>query len=79
MLAETGSGKTTQIPQFLYEIGFSFSSSGIPGMIGVTEPRRIAAVTMSERVGRELNRPSAVSYQIRYDSRVTPVSLRSLL
>lgn len=50
-----------------------FCVGGIPGLIGVTEPRRIAAVTMSERVGKELNRPNAVSYQIRYDSKVTDV------
>lgn len=65
---ETGSGKTTQIPQFLYEAGYALNGK----MIGVTEPRRVAAVSMSERVARELNLTSEeVSYQIRFSGNVT--------
>ena len=67
LCGETGSGKTTQVPQFLYEGGYTTR-----GLIGVTEPRRVAAVTMSRRVAVEMNMGTEViSYQIRYEGNVT--------
>ncbi|KAK3750958.1 hypothetical protein RRG08_009215 [Elysia crispata] len=66
---ETGSGKTTQVPQFLYEAGYAHGK----GIIGVTEPRRVAAVSMSKRVATEMNvSNNVVSYQIRFEGNTTP-------
>jgi ATP-dependent helicase HrpA len=60
---ETGSGKTTQIPKFCLLAG-----RGTFGTIGVTQPRRIAAISVSRRIAQELGPPheSMVGYKIRF-------------
>ena len=60
----------TQVPQFLFEAGWG---SGNVGMIGITQPRRVAAISTSQRVAYELSLPpSRISYQIRYDATTSP-------
>ena len=60
---ETGSGKTTQLPKICLELGL-----GVKGMIGHTQPRRLAARTVCSRIGEELgvSGTSAVAYQVRF-------------
>jgi ATP-dependent helicase HrpA len=60
---ETGSGKTTQLPKICLEMG-----RGIHGMIGHTQPRRLAARSVCSRIGEELGvmNTSAVAYQVRF-------------
>src|SRR4051794_18156132 len=65
---ETGSGKTTQIPKICLELG-----RGVRGQIGHTQPRRIAARTVAERIAEELDRPlgSTVGYKVRFTDQVS--------
>lgn len=73
---ETGSGKTTQIPKMLLEMG-----RGRRGMIGHTQPRRLAARTVAERIADELGQEigQSVGYAIRFDDRVSPSTAVKLM
>jgi pre-mRNA-splicing factor ATP-dependent RNA helicase DHX38/PRP16 len=64
VVGETGSGKTTQLTQFLYEDGY-----GKLGMIGCTQPRRVAAMSVAKRVSEEMEvgLGSLVGYAIRFE------------
>ncbi|MGW7003642.1 ATP-dependent RNA helicase HrpA [Streptomyces sp. NPDC054933] len=73
---ETGSGKTTQIPKICLELG-----RGVKGLIGHTQPRRLAARTVAERVAEELNTPlgSAVGWKVRFTDQVGDSTLVKLM
>ncbi|KAL6774279.1 hypothetical protein ACKKBG_A24410 [Auxenochlorella protothecoides x Auxenochlorella symbiontica] len=64
IVGETGSGKTTQIPQYLYEAGY-----GKAGKIGCTQPRRVAAMSVAARVAVEVGVKlgAEVGYSIRFE------------
>jgi RNA helicase HrpA len=64
----TGSGKTTQLPLILHEAGYTRQ-----GIVGVTQPRRIAAVGVSEYIARQLDVPipGLVGYKMRFEDKTT--------
>ncbi|KAM7269014.1 hypothetical protein ACFE04_024511 [Oxalis oulophora] len=68
VIGETGSGKSTQLSQILHRRGYTKS-----GIIGVTQPRRVAAVSVARRVAEELNVPlgDEVGYAIRFEDRTS--------
>ncbi|EEB06113.1 ATP-dependent RNA helicase Prp16 [Schizosaccharomyces japonicus yFS275] len=72
VVGETGSGKTTQLAQFLYEDG-----QGKLGMIGCTQPRRVAAMSVAKRVSEEMGVQlgTLVGYSIRFEDVTSPQTI----
>ncbi|HZR35011.1 MAG TPA: ATP-dependent RNA helicase HrpA [Nevskia sp.] len=73
---ETGSGKTTQLPKLCLELG-----RGLRGLIGHTQPRRLAARSVARRIAQELDSPlgELVGFETRFDRRVSERSLVKLM
>ena len=69
---ETGSGKTTQLPKIVLELGRGRANGG--GLIGHTQPRRIAASSVAKRIAFELDSPlgEVVGYRVRFQDRFQP-------
>ncbi len=70
---ETGSGKTTQLPKIALELGRGWGAGG-SGLIGHTQPRRIAASSVAKRIADELNSPlgEVVGFKVRFNDRLQP-------
>ena len=90
VIGETGSGKTTQIAQILLDAGLAGGQDGgggdpppatpdpaPPGGIAVTQPRRVAAVSVARRVAQEMGTDvgGRVGYAVRFEERATPATL----
>ncbi|MCI4179834.1 ATP-dependent RNA helicase HrpA, partial [Dickeya dianthicola] len=73
---ETGSGKTTQLPKMCLELG-----RGVTGLIGHTQPRRLAARSVADRIAAELETPlgGAVGYKVRFNDQIGDNTLVKLM
>lgn len=74
IVGETGCGKSTQIPQYLVEAGWAAGGR----LVAVTEPRRVAAITVAKRVAEECGSllGDKVGYAVRFDDRCDPSATR---
>jgi len=71
---ETGSGKTTQLPKICLEAGL-----GCYGLIGHTQPRRLAARSVAARIAEEIGNSELVGYQVRFEDKTSPNALIKLM
>ncbi len=73
---ETGSGKTTQLPKICMELG-----RGVKGLIGHTQPRRLAARTVANRIAEELETPpgGCIGYKVRFSDHVSDNTMVKLM
>lgn len=80
LVGETGSGKTTQLPQFLLEAGYHIQDGQNRG-IACTQPRRVAAMSVAQRVADELDveLASYVGYLIRFEDKTSPDTILKFL
>eukprot|EP00929_Paragymnodinium_shiwhaense_P026175 TRINITY_DN15610_c0_g1_i1.p1 TRINITY_DN15610_c0_g1~~TRINITY_DN15610_c0_g1_i1.p1 ORF type:complete len:711 (-),score=220.61 TRINITY_DN15610_c0_g1_i1:157-2289(-) len=76
LVGETGSGKTTQLPQFLLEAGYHCQNNEIK-TIACTQPRRVAAMSVAQRVADELDTALGrhVGYSIRFEDNTSPETI----
>ncbi|KAI5960705.1 hypothetical protein CANMA_003967 [Candida margitis] len=74
IIGETGSGKTTQLAQFLYEQGLATTTTDERKIIGCTQPRRVAAMSVAKRVSEEMQVQlgKEVGYSVRFDDKTDP-------